>query len=105
MEERMSLENVKKFYERLAKDESLRQAIQSVQSKNECSRIVKQAGFDFTAEEFERYNRALLERKLPERELNVLSEEDLMSVVGGYIDIPNHPVQEYGIPPGLWQYD
>jgi predicted ribosomally synthesized peptide with nif11-like leader len=84
----MSLESVKQFYERLAQDESLRQAIQSVQSKDECSQVVKQAGFDFTPEEFEEYTAELLERSLPDDELSELDERELEAVLGGFSKVP-----------------
>ncbi len=45
----MSLENVKLFIEKLATDEAYRAQIQSVNSKAECSQIVKDAGFYFTS--------------------------------------------------------
>ena len=44
----MSLENVKAFYERLATDEVFSSQIQGVKNKDECSQIVKGAGYDFT---------------------------------------------------------
>ncbi|MEH2092689.1 Nif11-like leader peptide family natural product precursor [Nostoc sp.] len=46
----MSIENVKNFYENLANDEAFRNQIQAVNSKEECSQIVKAAGYDFTLE-------------------------------------------------------
>ena len=49
----MALEQVHAFYQKIASDESFRSRIQSVNSKEECSEIVKAAGFDFTPQEFE----------------------------------------------------
>ncbi|NCR45246.1 MAG: Nif11-like leader peptide family natural product precursor [Microcystis aeruginosa SX13-01] len=51
----MALEQVHAFYQKVASDESFRSRIQSVNSKEECSEIVKAAGFDFTPQEFEEY--------------------------------------------------
>jgi predicted ribosomally synthesized peptide with nif11-like leader len=51
----MALEQVHAFYQKIASDQSFRSQIQSVNSKEECSEIVKTAGFDFTPQEFEEY--------------------------------------------------
>ena len=79
----MSLESVKAFYENLATDEALRTQIQGVQSKEECSQIVKNAGYDFTREEFEEYTAELLESTATNSELTDLDEKELASIVGG----------------------
>ncbi len=79
----MSLESVKAFYESLRTDEVLRAQIQGVQSKEECSQIVKNAGYDFTPEEFEEYTTNLLESALADSELTDLDEKELASIVGG----------------------
>ncbi|MEN9566807.1 MAG: hypothetical protein RLZZ69_2003, partial [Cyanobacteriota bacterium] len=57
----MSLENVKAFYQRLADDETFRHQIQNVNSKEECSQIVRAAGYEFTQQEYENYTIQLLE--------------------------------------------
>lgn len=44
----MNFEAVQAFYQRLATDEAFRTQIQKVKSKEECSQIVKTAGFNFT---------------------------------------------------------
>jgi predicted ribosomally synthesized peptide with nif11-like leader len=79
----MSLAHVKAFYQQLAKDEALRNQIQSVNSKEECSQIVKAAGYDFTLEEYEEYTAQLLESADGEGELKDLSEKELAAVFGG----------------------
>ena len=79
----MSLESVKSFYESLRTDEVLRAQIQGVQSKEECRQIVKNAGYDFTSEEFEEYTTNLLESALADSELTDLDEKELASIVGG----------------------
>ena len=43
----MSIQQVKAFYEKLSQDEAFRDQIRNVSSKEECSRIVKAAGYDF----------------------------------------------------------
>jgi predicted ribosomally synthesized peptide with nif11-like leader len=79
----MSLANVKAFYQRLANDEAFRSQIQSVQSKEECSQIVKAAGYDFTPQEYEEYTMQLLESDSNDSELKDLSEQELEAVFGG----------------------
>ncbi|GET36136.1 Nif11-like leader peptide family natural product precursor [Microseira wollei] len=79
----MSLANVEAFYKRLSTDEALRSRIQQVNSKDECSQIVKAAGYDFTPEEFEEYTAQLLESDAADGELRELDEKELEVVFGG----------------------
>ncbi|MBG1267512.1 Nif11-like leader peptide family natural product precursor [Nostoc sp. WHI] len=79
----MSLENVKVFYEKLADDEAFRNQIQGVNSKEECSQIVKAAGYYFTLEEYEEYTAQLFESGAGESKLKDLSEKELAAVFGG----------------------
>ena len=103
----MSVENVKAFYQRLAQDEQFRSKIQGVKSKEECSQLVQQAGYDFTKEEFESYTSQLLESTVKEGELQDLNERELEAVVGGGIKLYEWPwindfppfLPMYGIPP------
>ncbi|MBW4641954.1 MAG: Nif11-like leader peptide family natural product precursor [Goleter apudmare HA4340-LM2] len=84
----MSLEHVKAFYEKLADDETFRNQIQAVQSKDECSQIVKAAGYNFTQAEFEEYTAQLLEAANTEGELQALDEKELAAVFGGFTGWP-----------------
>ncbi len=79
----MSLENVKAFYQQLANDEAFRNQIQNIQSKEECSQIVKTAGYDFTLQEYEEYTAQLLDSDSDNSELKDLSEQELEAVFGG----------------------
>jgi predicted ribosomally synthesized peptide with nif11-like leader len=79
----MSLANVKAFYQKLANDEAFRSQIQNVQSKEECSKIVQAAGYDFTPQEYEEYTIQLLESDSTAEELQDLSEQELEAVFGG----------------------
>ncbi|MCW5314574.1 Nif11-like leader peptide family natural product precursor [Nostoc sp. KVJ3] len=99
----MSIENVKSFYEKLANDEAFRNQIQSVNSKEECSQIVKDAGYDFTLEEYEEYTAQLLESADSEGELKDLSEKELAAVFGGLTGWRNS-ILIYGAPGGLWNF-
>ncbi|OUL25700.1 Nif11-like leader peptide family natural product precursor [Nostoc sp. 106C] len=84
----MSLENVRAFYEKLASDEAFRSKMQTVESKDECSQVVKSAGFDFTQEEFEEYTTQLLESNAAEGDLKDLGEKELEAVFGGILGKP-----------------
>lgn len=79
----MSLTNVKAFYQRLANDEAFRSQIQNVKSKEECSQIVRAAGYNFTQQEYEEYTAQLLESDTGDSELKDLSEQELEAVFGG----------------------
>jgi predicted ribosomally synthesized peptide with nif11-like leader len=79
----MSLKDVQLFYERLSVDEHLSAQIQNVASKEECSQIVKAAGYNFTQQEFEDYTAQALEINSSKQELQFLDERELEAVVGG----------------------
>lgn len=85
----MSIENVQAFYVKLANDEAFRAQIQGVKSKDECSQVVKSAGYDFTQDEFEEYTAQLLEATDGEGELKDLNEQELEAVFGGVSLIPS----------------
>ncbi len=87
----MSLEQVKSFYERLANDEAFRSQIQNVKTKEECSQIVKAAGYDFTQAEYEEYTLQLLESANADDGLQDLDEKELAGVIGGIIGKPKFP--------------
>lgn len=94
----MSLQNVKSFYKRLASDETFRTQLQAVKSKDECSQIVKNAGYDFTSKEFEEYTAQLLESKSGNDEITDLdemtdlNEKELDAVFGGAWSIVGKPI-------------
>ncbi|MBD2167792.1 Nif11-like leader peptide family natural product precursor [Calothrix membranacea FACHB-236] len=84
----MSLENVRDFYKKLANDEAFRNQMQAVESKDECSQVVKNAGFNFTQEEFEEYTTQLIESNANENDLQDLGEKELEAVFGGILGKP-----------------
>jgi len=96
----MSLEQVKSFYKQVASDQAFRSQFQGVSTKEECSQIVKAAGYDFTQEEYEEYTAQLLESADAEGELKDLDEKELAAVVGGFINFPT-PILLYGLFP-IW---
>jgi predicted ribosomally synthesized peptide with nif11-like leader len=101
----MSLASVKAFYQRLAKDEAFRLQVQGAKSKDECSQIVKAAGYNFTQQEYEEYTAQLLNiNSLDDEEIKELSEQELETVFGGatYLDewskpFPEHVYALYGV--------
>jgi predicted ribosomally synthesized peptide with nif11-like leader len=88
----MSLENVKLFYAQLAIDEAFRTQVQSAQTKEECSQIVKDAGYDFTSQELEDYTAQMLN---PLDDLTDLEEAELEAVMGGFRALTQLPDGRY----------
>jgi predicted ribosomally synthesized peptide with nif11-like leader len=98
----MSLQDVQAFYQRLADDETFRNQVKNVESKEECSKIVRAAGYDFTQQEYEQYTIQLLESDATADELSDLSEQELEAVFGGAISLirPRPPIEMmYGVVP------
>ena len=101
----MSLENVKSFYEYLEDNEAFRDQIKAAENKEQCSRIVKEAGFDFTLEEYEEYTYQLLESANSEDEIQDLGEKELAAVFGGITGTTSIIRPLYGVvwpPRGKW---
>jgi predicted ribosomally synthesized peptide with nif11-like leader len=95
----MSIQDVKAFYEKLSQDEIFRDKIQNVNSKEDCSRIIKAAGYDFTQQEFEDYTAQLLEKNTSSnKDLVEIGERELAAVHGGFLNW-RLPILIYGGPP------
>jgi predicted ribosomally synthesized peptide with nif11-like leader len=109
----MSVQNVKSFHKKLSQDEAFRGQIKNVRSKEDCSRIVKAAGYDFTQEEFDDYTSQLLEKDTNiGNDVEKIGERELEAVYGGFMHprLIDNPMQIYGspLPPGPqgpWDYD
>ena len=94
----MSKKDVKAFYERLGKDETFKAHIEGAESKQKYSQIIREAGYDFTQEEFEEFTAQLLNSNAAEDSSDELNEKTLEAVLGG-IKLPD-VVQLYGsVPP------
>lgn len=78
----MSLENVRAFYERLATNKTFHAQIKSLKTKNECSQVVKNAGYDFSQEKFAEFTAQLLESTVAEDSFRDLNEKELSAVFG-----------------------
>ncbi|MCR5288430.1 MAG: Nif11-like leader peptide family natural product precursor [Treponema sp.] len=70
----MAKENVKKFFEKLAKDEELKKALAAAQT-DALIAVAKKAGFDFTIEELTSQTKA---------DSKEISDEALEGVAGGW---------------------
>ncbi len=82
----MFLENVIGFYKRLVKDKDFRSQLESASNSSECRKMMREAGYEFTEEEFETATVQILEKKgLRDLDdgLTDLSEEDLELAFGG----------------------
>ncbi|MGB5631322.1 MAG: Nif11-like leader peptide family natural product precursor [Waterburya sp.] len=79
----MTTENVKAFYEKLAKDKTFKAQIEKAKSKQECSQIVREAGYKFTQDEFEKFTQKLLDSVTADKTLDELNEKELEAAVGG----------------------
>ena len=88
----MSRQNVVAFYQRMKSDRDFQAQIQGVQNKQECSKIVRAAGYYFTQAEFEEYTAELLESNVAEEELQNLDEKELEAVMGGASSIIGLPL-------------
>jgi predicted ribosomally synthesized peptide with nif11-like leader len=83
----MFLENVISFYKRLVKDKDFRSQMESAANPSECRKIMREAGYNFTQEEFETATVQILEEnKLRNLDngLSELSEQELELAFGGF---------------------
>jgi predicted ribosomally synthesized peptide with nif11-like leader len=76
----MSIQSVKEFYVQLAVDEAFRAKVKGAQGLEQGMAIIQEAGYDFTAEEWEDYTVQILEASSP---LQELTEQQSEAVVGG----------------------
>jgi predicted ribosomally synthesized peptide with nif11-like leader len=76
---------IEAFYNRLAQDAKFRTQVQGATSKQECSQIIKAAGYHFTPDEFNAYNAKLLATaKLDASQIQDLEEREMAEVLGGF---------------------
>ena len=82
----MFLESVIRFYKRLVKDQDFRSQLETAASPEECRKMMQEAGYDFTQEEFETATVQILEEnKLRDLDdsFSELSEQELELAFGG----------------------
>lgn len=87
----MILESVIRFYKSLVKDKDFRNKLANVSNPEEYRKIIQDAGYEFTQEEFETSTAQILEQN----GIDELSEEELEFVFGGW-DIPTIPRENPG---------
>lgn len=103
MQPKTLLEKVKEFLIRLVKDEVFVQQLQGSETE-QTQKILQDAGYSFTQEEFETATIALLDLK-EQDEFHELTEAELVGAIGGLIN--QYPIIQpmYGVvvePPGKY---
>jgi predicted ribosomally synthesized peptide with nif11-like leader len=84
----MSIENAKAFYQRMTEDSEFRTPFEEASAKDERQQLIKDAGYDFTAEEWQD---AVAEIQAADSN-EELQEEELEAIAGGI-----HPAADYGV--------
>ena len=82
----MFLKSVIGFYKSLVKDKDFRSQLETAASPEECRKIMQEAGYDFTQEEFETATAQILEKNSLrdlDDSFSELSEEELELAFGG----------------------
>ncbi|WP_019503882.1 Nif11-like leader peptide family natural product precursor [Pleurocapsa sp. PCC 7319] len=77
----MSIESAKAFYQRMTDDASFRTPFEAELSKEERQQLIKDSGYDFTAEEWQQ---AMTEIQAA-RSNEELNEEELEAIAGGAV--------------------
>jgi predicted ribosomally synthesized peptide with nif11-like leader len=78
----MSIESAKTFIEKVKEDEALQEKLKAVDSEENFFAVVKEAGFDFTKEEWGEFN-TKKEGTLSETELSSVAGGDLLCMLAG----------------------
>jgi predicted ribosomally synthesized peptide with nif11-like leader len=89
----MSIENAKAFYQRMTEDSDFRTPFESASTKEERQQLIKDAGYDFTADEWQE---AVAEIQAADSD-EELQEEELEAIAGGI-----QAVAMYGV---IWPPD
>jgi predicted ribosomally synthesized peptide with nif11-like leader len=75
----MTIENAKAFYQRMTEDSDFRTPFESASTKEERQQLIKDAGYDFTADEWQA---AVTEIQAADSN-EELQEEELEAIAGG----------------------
>jgi predicted ribosomally synthesized peptide with nif11-like leader len=75
----MSIESAKDFYQRMTEDSNFRTPFESASTKEERQQLIRDAGYDFTTEEWQE---AITEIQTADSN-EELQEEDLEAIAGG----------------------
>ena len=82
----MFLESVTRFYKSLVKDKDFRSQLETASNPEECRKMMQEAGYDFTQEEFETATAQILEKnglRDLDDSFSELSEQELELAFGG----------------------
>ncbi len=91
----MSIESAKTFYQRVTTDEAFRTQIESYPTEERAT-VLREAGYDFTQEEWEAASAEILQTTSSEGELN---EAQLEAIAGGVKAIALYGLPAYGLFP------
>ena len=75
----MTIESAKNFYQRMSEDAAFRTPFETASTKEERQQLIKDAGYDFTADEWQQ---AMIEIQATDSD-EELSEEALEAIAGG----------------------
>ncbi|MEM7592900.1 MAG: Nif11-like leader peptide family natural product precursor [Cyanobacteria bacterium P01_A01_bin.83] len=94
----MSKESAKACFIKLQTDKDFENQLKQAQTRAEREEIIKNAGFDFTDEEWDAFAQESRDA-LNSEEAQELSEEDLENVAGGGILLDRGIMAAYGMSP------
>ena len=75
----MSIASAKDFYQRMSEDDAFRTPFEALSTKEERQQLIKDAGYDFTADEWQQAMIEIQDTNSDEE----LSEEALEAIAGG----------------------
>jgi predicted ribosomally synthesized peptide with nif11-like leader len=79
----MTIESAKAFYQRMTEDNTFRAPFEEASTKEERQQLIKDAGYDFTADEWQQ---AMTEIQAADSD-EELKEEELEAIAGGIIGL------------------
>ncbi|MDJ0692179.1 MAG: Nif11-like leader peptide family natural product precursor [Xenococcaceae cyanobacterium MO_188.B32] len=79
----MSIENAKAFYNRMIEEKSFRTSLEAAPNSEERHRLIQDAGYDFTEEEWQR---AIIEIQSSNADEEI-NEEELEAIAGGRFNV------------------
>jgi predicted ribosomally synthesized peptide with nif11-like leader len=86
----MTIESAKAFYQKMSEDDTFRTPFEEASTKEERQQLIKDAGYDFTADEWQE---AVAEIQATDSN-EELQEEELEAIAGG---VGLHPAADYGV--------
>ena len=81
----MSAENVARFVQQVAQDQSLKARVEAVQTPDEVVRIAREAGFDLSGDELKAAVLRLSGRELSDKELEAVAGGGYLSSAAGAV--------------------